>query len=236
MQTIGVRTSQNVSINYSLASVGHRIAAYLIDAIIVVLICFCIAYLLRKANVYADWVYILFVGIPWLFFNLLSEILMDGQTFGKRIMNIQVIRVNGSPAVLGDFMFRWMFGIIEFTILGGLIPTLIIIIGGKGQRLGDIVAGTTVVELSKESDIRAENIFHVAENVHDVTYPQVTKLSEYDIEILRQTMEEINKTDNLNPALKVAEKIKSILGIESNGDVKEFIKTLIKDYYHLTNR
>lgn len=236
MQTIGVRTSQNVSINYSLASVGHRIAAYLIDGVIITLICFCIAYLLIKANFQEDWVFILLVGFPYLFFNLLCEIFMDGQTFGKRVLSIQVIRINGSPAVLGDFMFRWMFGILEFSLLGGLIPTLIIIIGGKGQRLGDIVAGTTVIELSKKNEIVADDIFVTAESFHEVTYPQVAKLSDYDIEILRQTMEEVHKTDNLDPALKVAEKIKSLLGIESNGDVKDFIKTLLKDYYHLNNR
>jgi hypothetical protein len=46
---------------------------------------------------------------------------------------------------------RWIFSFIDFYILSGALAVLIIAVGGKGQRLGDIVAGTSVVKLVRTS-------------------------------------------------------------------------------------
>ncbi|HET6544364.1 MAG TPA: RDD family protein, partial [Chryseolinea sp.] len=146
MQTIRVRTTQNVFIEYPLASVGERIAAYLIDWIILVLYTVAIVAIFAKVEVKLWYVWLIVLGIPWLLFSLLFEIFMNGQTPGKLALKIKVVRLDGTPPAIGDYLMRWIFSFIDFYILSGALAVVVIAVGGKGQRLGDIVAGTSVVK------------------------------------------------------------------------------------------
>ena len=97
MQTIQVRTTQNVFIQYPVASVGDRILAYLLDQVIKIIYALAAGILLYNMDVENEWVWVLIIGLPWLLFALLFEIFMNGQTPGKRVLNIKVIRLNERP-------------------------------------------------------------------------------------------------------------------------------------------
>ena len=92
---VHVRTTQNVFINYKVASVGDRILAYLLDQII--LIVFIIVMFAIYVNVKMDivWVWIVTIVVPYLLYHPLFEIFMNGQSPGKRVFDIQVIRLDG---------------------------------------------------------------------------------------------------------------------------------------------
>ena len=92
MQTIRVRTTQNVFIEYPLASVGERIVAYLIDRIILIFYTIAIVAVLAKLEINLWYVWLIILGFPWLFFSLLFEIFMNGQTPGKLAFKIKVVR------------------------------------------------------------------------------------------------------------------------------------------------
>ena len=232
MQTIQVRTTQNVFIHYPLASVGDRILAHLLDQIIKIIYALAIGILLFNMDVKNEWVWILIMGIPWLFYSVLFEIFMNGQTPGKRTMNIQVIRLNGTPATMGDYILRWVFALIDFGILSGAIAVIIIAAGGKGQRLGDLVAGTSVVKLVEQKEITANEVFVSADESYEPTFRQVINLSEKDIEIIQRALEVNRDHGNSRPVLAVTEKIQTQLGIKTDLPPVKFLYVLIKDFNH----
>lgn len=235
MQTIQVRTTQNVFIHYPIASVGDRIVAYLLDGIIKVFYAIAALIVLFNIDAVENWLWMSVAGIPMLLYSLLFEIFMNGQTPGKRVMDIKVIRLNGTPATVGDYILRWLFALIDFGFLGGAIAVILIAAGGKGQRLGDIVAGTSVVKLTEQKDISAQQVFVTADSSYQPTFMQVTQLTEHDIEIIQQALEVNRDHNNPRPMMAVAEKIKSQLGIQTDLPVVKFLYVLIKDFNHLTS-
>ena len=236
MQTIQVRTTQNVFIHYPLASVGDRILAYLLDQIILIVYSIAVGVLLYNLDVDQWWVWSLIIGLPWLFYSLLFEIFMNGQSPGKSVMNIKVIRLNGTPPTIGDYILRWIFRFIDFWIFSGAVALILIAVGGKGQRLGDVVAGTTVVKLIEQKEITAKEIFVTAEVAYAPIFGQATQLNEKDIEIIQRALEVNRNLGNPKPMLAVTEKIKIQLGIQTDLPPIKFLYTLIKDFNHLTSQ
>jgi uncharacterized RDD family membrane protein YckC len=234
MQTIRVRTTQNVFIDYPLASVGDRILAYLLDRIILILYSVAIIAGLVKLDLDAWYVLLILLGFPWLFYSLLFEILMNGQSPGKQVLKIKVVRIDGTPPTIGDYLMRWIFSIVDFYILSGALAVIIIAMGGKGQRLGDMVAGTSVVKLIEHRHIASANIFITPEEQYIPTFSQVVELSGKDIELIHRALEVSRDHGNTEPVMIITDKIKALLGIQSDMPPVNFLYTVIKDYQNLT--
>lgn len=242
MQTIRVQTTQNVFIDYPLASIGDRIAAYLLDRLMLgvyILVMFLIL-LIPASNANDDtmlWIVVvgfILIGLPFIFAGLLFEIFMDGQTPGKRVMKIKVMRLDGTPATVGGYLLRWLFCIIDFGIFSGVIAVVAIALGGKGQRLGDMVAGTTVVKLTKEKEVTANEVFITAEETYVPTFEQAAQLNSRDIEIIQRALDANRDHGNFEPVEVVTEKLKALLGIQSDLPPVQFLTTLVKDHSNLT--
>jgi uncharacterized RDD family membrane protein YckC len=236
MQTINVQTTQNVAIQYPIASVGDRILAYLLDRIILIIYIILWIAIFINFDLEIIWLWIVLLVLPWLFYHLVFEIFMNGQSPGKRVMNIQVVRLDGTQPTIGDYILRWVFSLIDFYVLSGALAVIIIAFGGRGQRLGDIVAGTSVIKLIAQKEITANEIFITTENTYVPTFPQVAQLESRDIELIQRALEANTHYENIQPVLMVAEKIKSILGIQTALQPVEFLYTIVKDYNHLTSR
>jgi uncharacterized RDD family membrane protein YckC len=234
MQTIRVRTTQNVFIEYPLASIGDRILAYLLDGIIVFTYAIGIVALFAELDVERWYVWLIFIGFPWLFYSLAFEIFMDGQTPGKQVLKIKVVRLDGTPPTIGDYLMRWICGFVDFYMFSGLIAVLIITLGGKGQRLGDVAAGTSVVKLVDHHQISAENVFVSPEDDYTPTFPQVVELTETDIELIQRALEVNRDQGNSQPAIVVTDKVKSLLKIETDMPPIKFLYTIVKDYQKIT--
>jgi uncharacterized RDD family membrane protein YckC len=234
MQTISVLTTQNVSIQYPVASVGDRILAHLLDRLILAAYTIVVfAAFINLTGLQAWWVVIMLIAVPWLFYSLAFEIFMNGQSPGKRVMNIQVVRLDGTQPSIGDYVLRWVFSLIDFYFMSGALAIIIIAAGGKGQRLGDVVAGTSVVKLIGQSEITANEVFISPEEEYTPVFPQVTQLESRDIELIQRALDASQNFGNTQPVLIVTEKIKSLLGIRSDLPPVQFLYTIVKDFNHL---
>lgn len=236
MQTISVRTSQNVAIQHAVASVGDRILAFLLDRLILVAYLTVVIAAFINLEVEIVWLWIVVVAVPFFCYNLFFEILMNGQSPGKRVMTIQVVRLDGTQPTFGDYLLRFLFGLIDFYILSGALAVVVIAVNGRGQRLGDIVAGTCVVKLIAQKEISANEVFITPENSYSPTFPQVTQLDSRDIELIQRALEARTNFGNEQPVLMVTEKIRSLLGIQTELAPTEFLYTIVKDYNHLNAR
>jgi uncharacterized RDD family membrane protein YckC len=234
METIRVRTTQNVFIEYPVASLGDRILAFLIDAIILTAYNFVCFFVLKEYS-FSTTARVLIFTMPFFIYHPVFEILMNGQTPGKRQMRIKVVNLDGSSPTIGGYLMRWLFRLVEVFLLRGALAIVTIAANGRGQRLGDIAAGTSVVKLVPAEATRSANVFASAEEGYEPTFPQAAQLNDSDLEVIYEALEVNRDTGNAVPATLLTEKVKSLLGIESDLPPVKFLYTIIKDHNQLVS-
>ncbi|MCL1943437.1 MAG: RDD family protein [Candidatus Azobacteroides sp.] len=238
---VSIDTAQNVKLNYELAGIGTRIPAFLIDeliksAYIVLLVVLAVNLSDRYYLEDEIWAVIgIFAFLPVMFYSFVLETLFDGQTPGKKVMHIKVVRIDGSAPGIGNYFMRWLFRIIDFQCFSGLVAIIAISASQKGQRIGDMVAGTTVILISRDTSFNDIPLFHLEEEEEYVTtYPEAVKLSDRDVSIITRILK--NSEQNYNPeALSMTvKKVKEVTGItEVKQRDRAFLNTILKDYGYL---
>ncbi len=245
MVELQINTTQNVNINFTAASVGERILAYVIDWIIKIAYAIVIYQIMFKLFQIDDlvkdmdyWsqmaIYVVFY-LPAMFYTLIFETILDGQTIGKRIIKIKVVKIDGYQASLSDFVIRWFFRIIDLNMMSGVVALIAIIASSKNQRLGDMTAGTSVIALKNKVNIN-HTILEDLKTDYMPTYPNVIKLSDNDARIIKDTFTTAKATRDYQTLIKLRNKIKEVVEIKAvkqSNDV-EFIDTILKDYNYFT--
>lgn len=243
MTDIQIITTQNVVLNFKVAELGVRILAWLIDW------CVKLGYGFLAFFVYAlfedvffknidGWsmmaLYIVF-GSPVIFYTLFFETLYRGQTPGKRVMKLRVLKIDGYQVSLGDFLIRWIMRLVDISMFSGAVAAVSIGSSKHNQRLGDLASGTVVVHFKKRVGIDNTILEELAEDYQPV-YTSVLKLSDNDIRIIKDYYEKDLKNNNPEMMIKLREKIIAVIGDKPlpNHSTKTFIATVIKDYNYYT--
>ena len=235
MNKLLVNTPQNVQIEYNISVLGPRIFAFIIDQILrLFLIYFCFE-LLGLFNFNDDWLmfglYSLFF-LPIFLYAVILETIMNGQTIGKWLMRIRVVRVDGQAASFYNYFTRWLIGVFELVITFGIVAFFSVVISKKGQRLGDIAANTVLIRVKPELDLH-QTIFNEVEEEYIIQFPEVARLSDRDINIVNENFKMALKSDNFDVLQALTRKLEEIMQVDSNGmGFKKFINTVIKDHYH----
>lgn len=243
MKTIDIRTTQNVTITYELAGVQERILAFILDIVIkglfTGLLAFVVA-MMSNANENVMMAFMFLIVLPVnTFYTLAFEVLMNGQTPGKRMMKIKVIRMNGKQPVFYDHMIRWTFRILDVFLSGGVLATMLIVSTDNAQRLGDMTSNSTVVKINSRSVISLADILKIdtIQN-YEPRFPGIRKFSESDILLIKETIERYQKYKNdahKEAVIQLCNNISKKLDVGEHGmDKITFLKTLIKDYIVLT--
>jgi hypothetical protein len=156
---------------------------------------------------------------------------MNGQSFGKRQMKIRVVKLDGSQPGIGSYVLRWLLSIIE----RGMIEVVVILINGKGQRLGDMAAGTTVVKLKQRVTLD-DTILSVVDTDYTPVFPQAARLNDRDATIIKDVISTASMDDNRVALAMLSQKTKEMLGIESDLPPAMLLSTLLKDYNYYAGR
>jgi uncharacterized RDD family membrane protein YckC len=241
MEKIRIVTAQNIVIEHDIASIADRIASNLLDYLIIAVYYFIIWVILISSLVtggggfsYTKWI-IICASIPPVFYQLVCEIFLEGQSFGMRAVRTKVIRLDGSQPTIGNYLLRWLLRPIDiFTSYGG-VAIITILINGKGQRLGDIAAGTTVIKMKKPVKL-SDTILAQTKETYIPLFPQVEKLTDREIAIVVETLSVFKYQGKIMPVQVVAKKIKEVLKIETTMKPWDFLKTIVKDYNHITGK
>jgi uncharacterized RDD family membrane protein YckC len=244
MSQLAIVTTQNVTINFEAASVGDRILAYVLDWLIKIAYAISVYYVFFVAVGIEDWansldnwsqisVYIIFY-FPVIFYSLLMESIFEGQTLGKKIMKTKVVKIDGYQATFGDYIIRWLFRLIDISTNSGMIGLIAMISTSKTQRLGDMAAGTAVISLQNKVNIN-HTILQEIQGDYQPIYPQVIKLSDNDVRIIKESFERSVKQRDYQTLIKLREKIEQVAGITNKmGNDMDFIRTVLKDYNYYT--
>lgn len=243
MNQLSITTTQNVNINFTAASVGDRIIGQLLDTLVKIAYVISISYVLdfTGANKYLNFedtwstvAIMILIFSPAIVYSLVQESLWEGQTIGKKLMKMKVIKIDGYQAGFGDYLIRWLFRTIDVLIGSGIIGIIFIATNKKSQRLGDIAAGTAVISLKNKININHTILQELQEDYVPV-YPEVIKLSDNDMRIIKDTFESCLKSKDYVTISKMRKKIIDVTGLkyDSNTDV-EFVRTVLKDYNFYT--
>jgi uncharacterized RDD family membrane protein YckC len=241
METIKVNTSQHIEIDYPVAGLGERVAARLIDGVLFVVTFFFVAIVLSITGItdfgeVAFLIIIIIYGACYVFYDLLCEIFWNGQSVGKRFLKIKVISIDGAPPSMGQYFMRWIFRIVDFTLTGSLCGLICVAVSEKKQRVGDLVAGTTLIK-TEPSTLFNHIAFHPAAEDYVPVFDNVHLLNDQDIELIHEVMNTYYKTLNKTLIYQMAEKVMKLLSIKLPDGMNEldFLKTVIADYKHLTS-
>jgi len=237
MSIITVHTTQNIDIDYELGGLGERILARLID--FAVFIPFVIVFMFLSVSVSQTGlaIYALIVLIIYTFYDLLFEVFFNGQSIGKRVMKIKVISLDGARPKFSQFLLRWLFRMVDFSLTGGLCALITAAVTKDGQRVGDMVAGTALVKTSPRTKMN-NLVFPVTENAYEPKFAQAGQLSDSDIGLIYEVVDNYHKTGNNTLVYNMADKIRSHLGISLPSDMNsmQFLQTIVKDYSHITSQ
>lgn len=239
---VGIETSQHVKLNYEPAGVGERVLAFFLDGFFIG-VYFLVGgwiwgYLKEIAAgsesiLTSNWLFYLLVLIPILCYHLISEILSNGYSPGKKIVGIRVINIDGTRASLSGFLIRWLFRLVEISMTSGVLAFVTVIMNGKGQRIGDILAKTCVINERKKVKLD-QTILEDLEESYEPRFKQVTELRDEDIRIVREVLNARSKYEYdtwFKMLQRTRELIEKKLGISDHGmRTDEFLKTVVKDY------
>ena len=190
--------------------------------------------ILNRVDVWSQTAIIILFFFPVMIYSVTLESIFEGQTFGKKLVKIKVVKIDGYQAGFGDYLIRWLFRIVENNLLGGLIGLIAMMVSAKTQRMGDMAAGTAVITLKNNISIDSTILENIGEAYKPV-YPLVIKLSDNDMRIIKDTFLIAEAKGDLETITKLSQKIQSVTTIKNQSySEAEFIKTIIKDYNFYT--
>ncbi|MCL2356508.1 MAG: RDD family protein [Defluviitaleaceae bacterium] len=170
MKTITVVTPSNIEVEYRLAGAGSRIAAFIVDFTLqyLIVILFALVVLLGidyriLGNSPPSGVALGLVLVFWFVMNfgyfIVSEMVLNGQSVGKKIFSLRVIRDNGMPLGFGQSLVR---GLLRTSVDMLYVGFFAVLFSKQHKRLGDMAAGTIVI-----SEHREEFVSYTSQNLPD---------------------------------------------------------------------
>lgn len=129
-----------------LAGLGSRAIAIIIDTIVIAIIgvglaAFTVGFGPSPADVGN-----LLVGAIGLLYFIILEAYADGQTLGKKLVNIKVVTEDGGDLDIVGSLIRNVLRIIDALPFLYIIGIIVIVVSDDNQRIGDIVGNTLVVK------------------------------------------------------------------------------------------
>lgn len=235
MNNFQIETAQNVSIQQNAAGIKERCLAYLVDLLIITSYVIVVLLVITglKIEDSGQWVLWLVLGLPMFLYFLLWELFWDGKTPGKYALDIKVVRLDGTKATFSNHLVRWLIRLVDISLAFGSVAICCILVSGKGQRLGDIAAGTTVISTQKRVRF---NQTMLADLPLDYTprYPQVTVFNDQEIDKIKTIYREAKRDANHKVIIELSNKAAEMMRVSPQETPLLFIERVLEDYYFYT--
>lgn len=234
-RTPHIVTGQFVRINQTPASLGHRMAAQLIDWGIELVWLFAGLWLIGIIeDVVSDsrmtrMAYVILLFVPIIFYSLLWELLNHGQTPGKQLIKLRVVKTDGSSPSLGALVMRWLLWIADGPTLG-FLGIFVMLVTRNHQRFGDMAAGTMVIKLASYNKISVtlDEFDHLSPD-YKPFYPQAADLSLEQVNLITLAL----KGHPADPhVVALADKVRQVLAITHVRETNsyDFLERVARDY------
>jgi uncharacterized RDD family membrane protein YckC len=254
MLLVKLDTGFNIEVDFAIIPFHKRFIAWCIDLIILSVFYYAVRAIME--NIFGSgwgtklWLRVP-LSLPFLLYHPVCEIFMNGQSFGKKIMRIRVISADGGHPSISQYLIRWTFRMVDFPIWilylveTGMWPwwcfvllfsgLACVLLSPHSQRIGDLVAGTILID-TRASTSWEDTVFTELEENYQPRFPEVMKLSDKDINTLKSIIETVKKKRDFDLSLRIGERIRSKLQINSDQDSLDFLETLLKDYNYYSTK
>lgn len=213
-RTLEVRTPESIAFSYELAGVGSRFLALAIDFTIQVAFLLLLLWGISAGSVHVhgaarqvsfvdrisfNLTIALIVAVVFLIFFgyfIIFETLWNGQTPGKRMLGIRVVRDGGYPLDFMAAVIRNLIRVGEMMLGFYAVSTFVAVFSPFNKRIGDIAAGTIVIRES-----RMESPEAMLRDVAEPVYAATAYVSGEERSLIRRFLE---RRDELVPARRLA--------------------------------
>lgn len=222
------------------AGLGERILAWLIDFILLIGYFLLAIWMLDQGGAESQWVFILVVLLPILLYHLAFEVFFEGRTPGKLALRLKVARIDGAQPTLSQYLLRWLLRMVDVSFTTGTVAVISIAVTKRSQRLGDLVAGTTVIKRRRRVKLE-EVLYPDTARDYQPAYAMADTLSDADVRTLRAVLVRLrlSKRDKRSQILATRAKdaVEAKLGLDPVREAPEaFLKAIVKDHTHLLDR
>lgn len=246
-RTIDITTTQNVTIEYELASLRERFLAFFIDVLVIfVIMLFFIAIVYssfsgmgyeESGNI--DRILSLLPVAIFICYQFISEVLANGQTLGKKAIGIKVVRMDGEQPSIIDYLLRAVFHIVDTLFSSGIVGAMLISSTSKSQRLGDMTANTAVIRIKYRLHFLLEDILKIQTiDDYEPQYPGIKSFNEQEMLLIKNVISRYKNYPNEAHQGAVRDTVKRCMDLLDIREVPKdkigFLKTLIRDYIVLT--
>ena len=238
MSKIHIPTSFNIDLDFEIPEFHIRMFAWLIDC------CLQIFYLIIALNLFGQvfenlgshrseydyWALSLILLLPLFTYHLVCEILWNGQSVGKKLLNIRVVNDNGGKASISQYLLRWL---LRATTILIILDVVLIVTTKRGKRLGDVAAGTMLIRTKQKANLD-ETVFVEVHDSYVPVFPQVMKLSDRDINTIKNILDTARKHGYNEMVERASGRVANVLNIQTAMHPFDFLDTLLKDYNFLS--
>jgi uncharacterized RDD family membrane protein YckC len=153
---LNIDTPEQVELEFAVAGIGSRFVAVILDHLIqigVLLLMFMASAFLfgaiaNRTNIMGKWFIAVFIALDflviWGYFTLF-EAFWNGQTPGKHVMKLRVIKDSGRQVTFFEALSRNLLRFVDYMPALYLVGVITMVCTKRHQRLGDLAAGTIVV-------------------------------------------------------------------------------------------
>ena len=215
-ETLIIETPERVPLAFALASIGNRFLAVAIDHFIQYFVIFVVAWVFLSVSGIGNiktienseffqempkWTIAVMIIVLFLIFAgyfIFFEWLWNGQTPGKRLLKLRVIREDGRPITLWEAMARNLLRIFD-AVPGFVLPVysiglITIFLSNRDQRIGDMFAGTVVVRERTDEAPTFQETF--SNPISDAAFRRVQKPTTFQADTSAITESEIEVVES----------------------------------------
>ena len=160
---------------------------------------------------------------------------MEGQTFGKKLLKIKVVKIDGYQASFADYLLRWIFRLVDIKV-AYLPGVLTMLLSKHTQRVGDLAAGTAVISERAKYNISHTILADISDDyLPSFSQAQILRFNDNDMRIIKENMLEADKRRDLPLMQRLTTKIEEVMQVENRfPSQKDFLQKVIEDYSYYT--
>ncbi|MEH1999443.1 MAG: RDD family protein [Nostoc sp.] len=226
---ITFQTPESVELEFTLAGIGNRALALLIDytVLAVTLLVFFLTWTVFSTQLFnffeaqnlGIWLIAIFFIIAfaiYISYFVFFETLWFGQTPGKRVAKIRVVRDDGRLIGLQQATLRALLRPFDETLF---IGAFLIMFGRREKRLGDLAAGTIVIQAQTSTASATLTISEQAKVLHEqlIKIADLSPLLPDDFAVIREYLQRrgaMSLKAKASLSLKLAEQVLAIINLE----------------------